>query len=797
MSNLPSPVFSNDNECHVITLENEPYNRSQCTSPDGFSFTRPRSVTIIESDEIDIQKNKKKNGILKNYSTPPVASVINNEVNTNNTNSTISLQNKFFNILTIDKNMKSFLNFLKKYKYFIIIIIFIILILLIIGLSISLGIIAPLSKIFCTSKACISTATRLSEYINRNDDICKNSYNVICGNIHKLSYEDDELNFLLKFNDKPQYFLETIKIIYNDILNILTSPSNSTNDNLSYKITKTLYDGCMNNEDRKKQGVEPLKGLLKTLPCGGILDGCGTLNSTNYSLETIIGLYGFYSGYLNIIYYDKDIDPDYSGKVILSFSPPDLTNFLSPYRSLIETTEFDNPNYRKNLLMLVIKNLYKDHITNLLNNTNVNDNQIEEVAKFTLELDNFTTTMKSYNTNFNVLTIDDLILEMENFDIMTFLNADISNKNTWNGTNRILVNNIGYFKNLKVFLNTFNLETITNYLTIITTINLSKYTLSPDMINDTWDKCIDNILNIESTTTIYNNKYGVKVSDEENIKKILLKMKNFYVDTHSTTSSELLQKIRTMNIQVGVPPKIRDKYYIDDLYSKIHLNVSDYFNTMLRILKRQRDYRILNIGSTIDSRNNVHWNILYPEIDYDEHENIIFIPLGILKLPLLDGNYDDNWITISSLGFLYYQKLSNIVWNSSYQTGLKEQFLNCLTSKSSIDSFGSLTSKIGSMTLQNIDSLQTLVNFTVKNGYINGDKKNDSSNIAGFNDYSMYEIAMLQSSTFMCYKNNPLNNIENKIHEQSMYYSLNEMDVFSNLFNCSEEVITNKKCFNF
>ncbi|CEF63741.1 Peptidase M13, N-terminal domain and Metallopeptidase, catalytic domain-containing protein [Strongyloides ratti] len=784
MSNLPSPVFSNDNECHVITLENEPYNRSQCTSPDGFSFTRPRSVTIIESDEVDIKKNKKFNGILKNNSNSSIKP--SNDTKIDNPNSVVSFQNRYTNIPTINQTIKSFLNFLKNYKCIILLIIFIILILSVIGLSISLGIITPLSKLYCTSKACISSATRLSEYINRNDDICKNPYNVICGNTQEWNYEDKDTIFLTKFNNKPQYFIETIKIIYNKILNILNNPSND-NDSLPFKISKTLYDGCMNNELRKIQGMEPLKELLKTLPCGSILNECTSFNSTNYSLETNIGLYGFYAGNLNIIYYDKDIDPDYDGKVILSFAPPDLTTFLNPYRRQIETTEFDNPNYRKNLLMFAIKNVYKEYITNILNNSKFNDNQIEEVAKFTLELENFTTTMDSYNTNFKVLTIDDLKLELGSFDIMTFLDTDISNKNTWNGTNRVLINNIDYFKHLNFFLKTFKLETIANYLTITSTINLAKYTSNLNTDNDVWEKCIDDMLNLESTITLYNNRYGVKISNEENIQKILLKMQNFYIDTHTTISSELIQKVRTMKIQVGVPPQIRNKNFIDDIYSNVHLNSSDYFSTMLRILKRQRDYRILNIGSVIDSRDNVHWNILYPEITYDEHENTIFVPLAILKIPIFDGNYNDNWITISSLGFLYFQKLSNIIWNSPYETGYKEQFINCLTSKSSIGSFGSSAPKIGINTLQNTDSLQTLMKFMLKNGYINENNKDNFSNIPGFSDYSFYELAILQSSTFTCYKKDPLNFIENVIQEQIMYNSLNEMNIFSTTFNCSEE----------
>uniref|UniRef100_A0A0N5CDB2 Peptidase_M13_N domain-containing protein n=1 Tax=Strongyloides papillosus TaxID=174720 RepID=A0A0N5CDB2_STREA len=795
MSNLPSPVFSNDNECHVIILENEPYNRSQCTSPDGFSFTRPRSVTIMESDEVDINKKNNLTGILKHHSTPSTTTINDSETNNSNINSTISLPNNFRNIFGINHKSNPLLIFLNKYKCGLCTIIFILLLLSVIGLSISLGIITPLSKLFCTSKACISSASRLSEYINKNDDICKNPYNVICENVQEWKYDDKYSDYITKFSSKPQYFIETIKIIYSDILNILNDLTSDINDSISFKVSKTLYDGCMNNNLRRNQGTEPLKELLKTLPCGPILNECITFNESNYSLETSIGLFGFYAKDLNIIYYNEDIDPDYDGKVILSFSPPDLTNFLDPYRRQLESTEFDNFEFRQNLLIFAVKNLYKEYVTNILNISKYNDKEIEEVAKFTIKLENFTTTMNSYNSNFKVLTIDDLNRELGSFDVMTFLDSDISNTNTWNGTNRILVNNIEYFKHLNLFLKTYKPQTIADYLTMVSTINLAKYTSSSDLQNDSWEKCIDDIQNIETTVAIYNNKYGINAGAENKIKNILLKLRNFYIDTHTSFPSELHQKIRNMNIEVGVPPQMKSLNTIDDIYSKVHLNSSDYFSTMLRILKRQRDYRILNIGTTIDTRNNGHWKPLYPEIIYDEHENTIFIPLAILKLPLLDGNYNDNWITISSLGFLYIQKLSEIVWNSIYEASYKEEFFNCLVSKSSISSFGSSASKIGTYTLQNTDSLQTIMNYMAKNGFINENERN--SNIPGFSEYSFYELALLQSSTFMCYKKNPSNIMENIIHEQSMFYSLNEMDVFSRLFNCTEEVISNKNCFIF
>uniref|UniRef100_A0AC35UE75 Peptidase_M13_N domain-containing protein n=1 Tax=Rhabditophanes sp. KR3021 TaxID=114890 RepID=A0AC35UE75_9BILA len=840
--NLSPSNVDRDNDLTIVTFESEPYSRSAHVSPTQhsfphhsptqhsfahvspnqpsfahisptkYSFTRSRSVIIEESDivshpsrsgPVSPKKIERSNttSILKTTdihvrraindntlpkpSTPEPDPNIDEEQNEEEEVEKITLTERF-------KNVLNKINCL----YLIIAIIIILLILLAIGLAIGLGITKNNQEPFCTSETCLETSSRFGDYIDTKQPVCDNIYKFACGNVRQLSWEDQTSRYARSWLYKPEYFLEAGNKMQNQLVLLLnrTSEPDLINTDLALRVTKTIFDACMNVELRMQQGLRPLTSVMEALPCSPVSPLCKTFNSSTFELERSIGRFGFYAGEYNIINYDKDADPDRKYTVVLAFSPPSFDNFLGPLKRELEETPFNNTDYRLNVLIYGIKQIFTRNIINILQTTKYNESQIEEVAKFVIELDTLTKTTEKMSQSFTMTTIENLNDMLgDNFDIYALLNADVSDTNQWNVTSTVMVNNIQYFQYVGAFLRSKRASIIADYLTLITTTNLARYSSQAQLGDNNWRKCIDDLIGLEATVKVYADNFGASRSVQNDYLYILNDLRDFYSSSHSYLPQEQTQKIRNIEIKVGVPKHLQNQSTIETIYSTVHLNSSNYFATIVRTLKAQRDYRLRNIGGQLDGNDNVHWKPLLPEITYDEHENVMFIPISLLQLPPLnmEPNSHPKWMTYSSLGFLFYQKLSQIVWNNDRSIAYKNRFLNCFDKTHFA---GAATYEVANQVLYNTDALDTLLNKIQDDGQHPDSKVSVSNTIPNFLDYNIYQLAVIQASSFMCYKDDPTNTVQIRIHERSLTYSLMEISGFAAAFNCTSQTYYFNRC---
>lgn len=161
-------------------------------------------------------------------------------------------------------------------------------------------------------------------------------------------------------------------------------------------------------------------------------------------------------------------------------------------------------------------------------------------------------------------------------------------------------------------------QAVANYLLTVTVWNLKQYSYSPRdqygfvhffvcikfEINykkflSRWRECVDQISSFEIGRKMYVDKASQTI-DLPKIQEFLQNLKIDFLSVHRSTPLQYLSNINRLGFYVGFPRRLQNEELIWKPVSQVSLNETDYFDSMIRVGKAERDYTMSQIGTYLD-----------------------------------------------------------------------------------------------------------------------------------------------------------------------------------------------------
>ncbi|EGT46568.1 hypothetical protein CAEBREN_25896 [Caenorhabditis brenneri] len=514
----------------------------------------------------------------------------------------------------------------------------------------------------CNTRQCIDIAFRLSSSIDDDIEPCENFYRHSCQRYHSQT-ADKQLNFLSQLKD------ESIRTMHS----LLSSEEDSRTLQKSARLARSLYAACMNAVLRSSNAPTDLLTFIRNFPCGPLLRDCQNFNADSYSWERHAGMLDWYAGNYNLIVYDRDVHPQDRSKIILQIKPPDLTPIVGPIeRDLINLakpspTEFEpllQLSLRQNLLSAFARD-------NLLRDPRDVQSQLDEVARLMVDLYISARQSASLTPNTTYMTIGEMFQALPQLYLREFFDAQLSNSYKWSESDILSIQDYDYFARLSDIMAQTSRQAVANYLVTVTIWNLKQYSYSPrDQFG--WRECVDQI----STLEIGSKMYVDKASESMNLPKTIEFLQNLKIDflsVHRSTPLQYLSNINRLGFYVGFPKRLQNEELIWRPVSQLALNETDYFDSMIRVGKAERDYTLSQIGTYLDSDDTTNFPITQPTMLYNSHVGAIVIPLAFIEPPIyLPGDEIPMYGVYSSLGITTLQMISKVFWQGLDKTSQLE-----------------------------------------------------------------------------------------------------------------------------
>lgn len=422
-----------------------------------------------------------------------------------------------------------------------------------------------------------------------------------------------------------------------ELINELISEKKSYAVNSDEKKIINLYENYMNTEERNKQGIEPIKGMLEKIRNIKSLDELNDLDKDNIANPMIsIGC---------------DVDLKDATKYALYIGSSSLTlgssdEYTNPSESTAQRKELISNYYTKILTLAgCTEEEAKAKVDNLFKFENM-------VAPYMMGQAEASKDDDKYNKMYNVVTLDELDKMAPNVKIKDYvknLNADNAQK--------IILTEPKWFKALNDIYKSENLQMFKDYIEIK---NLASYTvyLSDDFMDAT-NKLSNQLYGAQGETPqdelalsvvesylsmpfsrVYVNKYfdpQIKANVEDMIKDIVsdYKIRIQKLDWMSdATKANAVKKLDNLRIYVGYPDKWDDYSALD---IKSYDEGSSLVENIISIARFYQDKQMKKLNSTVDA-DEMACSPLTIDAMYNPQNNSITIPAGILQKPMYDMN---------------------------------------------------------------------------------------------------------------------------------------------------------------
>ncbi|CAB3405787.1 unnamed protein product [Caenorhabditis bovis] len=519
-------------------------------------------------------------------------------------------------------------------------------------------------KNVCSSRECIDMAFRMSSNIEEKIEPCENFYQHSC---HKFNTqtEDHQLNFLSQLKESSM----------TNMHGLLTNEENPAEMLKSTKLAKSLYESCMNAVQRSSNSPADLHNLIQNFPCGPILPQCHNFNSDSYSWERHSGMLDWYAGDYNLIVYGRDVHPQDRSKIILQIRPPNLEKMTGQIlRNLLELAKPSSTEFEPLFQLSLRQNLLNDFVRfQLLQDPRSVQSDLDNVARLIVDLHAATRKSATITPNATYMTINELSQALPQLFFREFLDAYLSNIYKWTEEDLISIQDYEYFARLVDIMATTDRKTVANYLVIATTFNMEQYSYSPRE-QFGWRECVDQISRLDIASKLFIDK-NANIIEIEKIFEFLTTLKTDFISTHRSTPLQYLSTINRLGFYVGYPKRLQNEDIVWRPVSQLSTNQSNYFDSIIRVSRAEREYSLSQIGTYLDIDDTTEFPVINPTMLYNSHVGAIVIPLSFLKPPIHQPDGDvPMYAVYSSLGITILQMISKVFWD-----GLdKSSQLQCL-----------------------------------------------------------------------------------------------------------------------
>uniref|UniRef100_A0A7I4YKN8 Peptidase_M13_N domain-containing protein n=1 Tax=Haemonchus contortus TaxID=6289 RepID=A0A7I4YKN8_HAECO len=611
----------------------------------------------------------------------------------------------------------------------------------------------------CSTKECIDTAFRISNSVDDAVEPCENFYRYSCGKFHRQDMEK-QMNFLEIQTDATRRKLHSI-----------LSSTESNDTSRTARLSRAVFSSCMDFEQRERIGYIALIDLLKNLPCGPILEGCN-FSPVSYSWERHSGMLDWYADQFNFVVFGTDVYLKDRSQLILQFQPPDLSQIIGPIRTDLIKIANPGPTELEPLLQVQIRqNLTNDPVLLLIApDEKQRQTMLEDVAQLMLDIDKLT---RSTDPNITDMKLDDFKSIAPQISWRDLLGAELSPLLNLTDTTMVSVMNLEYFNQLALLAARYSLQTMANYLVVVTVKHLQAFTFD-EKRQPSWLQCVENLETFEPVQKLYitNNQLNKK----EKILSFLGELKKNFLATHQTQSPQYVSDINRIAFLVGYPQRLMDEELVWKPFSPVVVDFDDYFGSITRLLRRQSTNRLAQIGTSVDPDDTTVYDVLRPTIEYNGHLSIMVLPLAFLQPPIaIPGDGLPMDVVYGSLAVVVNHFLAKIYWQSidrAYQ-------MQCLDSifrgflASNYKSASNVQSEL-SRTVELADSLKT-----TSLGFLKWQKEHPlhkEQSLPGFDDLDDVQDMLLVFGTLFCDKGgaqsgSPYEAMMNTVASSSPLYS--------------------------
>merc|ERR1719509_368082 len=648
----------------------------------------------------------------------------------------------------------------------------------------------------CLTEGCIGAAHMLLQNMNRTADPCEDFYEFACGGFEERVVIPDDRS------SRSQFAIIGDELLI-QLRGILEAEAEEGESRV-FTMARDVYKACMGEEEIEAIGLEPLKEMLRALGGWPVLEGDAWDAEAFSWVDTVYKFrkQGYSTDYLidfSIVTDSKnsswrviDIDQASLGMsreyLVNGLDDEDVTSYFNYMVSVAVLLGADRPTAEKELkesLMFEIELAHASQAREQRRNATrlYNPMMIKDLAEYA--------PMVPWLEYINNILTEDLI-QVED-------------------TERVILDEPGYLKNLTVLLPKTPPRTVANYMFWrAARASLGYFTEAARKIQLEFSK---NITGTKSETPRWRqctgaasgsfaspvgNMYVTKHFNEDakhtmnemvadirtEMEKILSK-----IDWMDDKTRERAQdKLRTMKEYIGYPEEILQENLLEELYEDLVVHPKDHFNNGIRMSKWGTNYAWKKLREKVDKTDwKRHSRPAVVNAFYSSIENSIQFPAGILQ-----GNFfgpdRPSYMNYGGIGWVIGHEITHGFDDQGRQyddTGnlanwweeeTKDRFLakaNCI-----IWQYGNYTAGAVNKTLNGVNTQGENIadNGGLKEAYRAysswGGRHGEERRLPGLQDYSPKQMFWISAANTWCskYRNKSLEKrIKTGAHSPGMF----------------------------
>ncbi|XP_026818159.1 neprilysin-2-like [Rhopalosiphum maidis] len=515
-------------------------------------------------------------------------------------------------------------------------------------------------NIFCFTSGCIKAAASVINNMDLSVDPCDDFYQFACGNFIKYTIIDD---------DKPSH--TTFSIASDTLLNklrmIVTEPIQS-NEQKPIKMAKLLFKSCMDKEKIEKDGLAPMKKLLKSLGGWPVLeadkwDGAEfTWKDSVYKIKVVTGHSVDYFIRFSIITDLKNstlraIELDQASLGLMGTDDKTVFGYL---KYMVDIAVLFGADRRR-----AIKEL-KESL-----NFEIKLAKILLLAEERRDIAQLYNPMKIADLQKNFPSIPWKEYLDKLLDPLTIRHDDV-----------IIVSSPKYLSDLEVLLCSTPKRVQANYVIWRFTAESVSY-LTEDLRKrqlefiteltgkterePRWKECVG--ISSERFSLAIGSLYVRRFFDE-NIKKNALEMVNgireeMYKILSSNdwmddeTRKNALDKANSMTSHIAYPDELLDDCKLNAFYKNLEINEKDFYTSILNLTRFATDYNFSRLRQPVNKSDWVtHSKTAIINAFYSYDENSIQLPAGILQGAFFSSDRP-RYMNYGAIGFVIGHEITH------------------------------------------------------------------------------------------------------------------------------------------
>ncbi|CAD6194166.1 unnamed protein product [Caenorhabditis auriculariae] len=375
----------------------------------------------------------------------------------------------------------------------------------------------------------------------------------------------------------------------------------------------------------------------------------------------------WYSGEFNLIMYDRDVHPQDRSKLVLQLRPPNLEKIIGGVKmELVQLAKPSETELEPLLQLSIRQNVLNEFVRQqLLRDPRDVQAQLDEVAQLMVELDSAAAISSRMTPNTTYMTFKQLFEAIPQLDLRGFLNAGLSTVYHWAEEDTVSIQNFEYLARLANIMASTSRRAVANYLLTVTAMNLKQYSYFPSE-QFSWRECVEQLSQLEVVSKLYIEQF--RRFDRSEVSQYLQTLKTDFLSTHRNTPLQYLSTINRLGFYVGFPKRLLDEDSVWMPLSQLSLDLTDYFNSIVRVSKEERNFALSQIGTYLDSDDAPKFPVLSADMLFDPHLGAIVLPMSFLQAPIyVPGDDVPMYGVYSSLGVTVLQMIAKVFWQGVNQ----------------------------------------------------------------------------------------------------------------------------------